>query len=52
MLSHVIEVYFNMNKDLYRLDTVMEGLMKTIIHPDSWQPDNYAANLMWLRPGD
>ena len=31
MLSHVMEVYFNMNEDLYMLDTVMEGLMKTII---------------------
>ncbi len=53
MLSHVIEVYFNMNKDLYMLDTVMEGLMKTIIKyaPVAMaQPDNYEAraNLMWV----
>lgn len=53
MLSHVIEVYFNMNKDLYILDTVMEGLMKTIIKyaPVAMaQPDNYEAraNLMWV----
>ena len=31
MLSHIFEVYFNMEKDLYMLDTVMEGLIKTII---------------------
>lgn len=52
MLSHIIEVYFNMNKDLYMLDTVMEGLMKTIIKytPIAMkEPDNYEAraNLMW-----
>lgn len=52
MLSHIIEVYFNMNKDLYMLDTVMEGLMKTIIRytPIAMkEPDNYEAraNLMW-----
>lgn len=52
MLSHVMEVYFNMNEDLYMLDTVMEGLMKTIIKyaPVAIEkPDDYAAraNLMW-----
>lgn len=52
MLSHVMEVYFNMNEDLYMLDTVMEGLMKTIIKyaPIAIEkPDDYAAraNLMW-----
>lgn len=52
MLNHIIEVYFNMNKDLYMLDTVMEGLMKTIIRytPIAMkEPDNYEAraNLMW-----
>lgn len=52
MLSHIIEVYFNMNKDLYMLDTVMEGLMKTIIKYTliaMKEPDNYEAraNLMW-----
>lgn len=31
MFSHIIEVYFNMNKDLFMLDKVMEGLMKTIV---------------------
>lgn len=52
MLSHVMEVYFNMNKDLYMLDTIMEGLMKTIIKyaPIALKkPDDYEAraNLMW-----
>ncbi len=52
MLSHIIEVYFNMDQDLYMLDAVMEGLMKTIIRfaPIAMdQPNNYEAraNLMW-----
>lgn len=52
MLSHIIEVYFNMSTDLYMLDTVMEGLMKTIIKyaPIALEkPDDYEAraNLMW-----
>jgi len=52
MLNHIMEVYFNMDQDLYMLDYVMEGLMKTIIKyaPIALaQPDNYEAraNLMW-----
>lgn len=52
ILSHIIEVYFNMNKDLYMLDTVMEGLMKTVIKyaPIALEnPNDYEAraNLMW-----
>jgi alcohol dehydrogenase YqhD (iron-dependent ADH family) len=52
MISHIIEVYFNMNQDLYMLDYVMEGLMKTIIKfaPIAMEkPDDYEAraNLMW-----
>ena len=52
MMSHIIEVYFNMNQDLYMLDCFMEGLMKTIIRyaPVAMrEPDNYEAraNLMW-----
>ncbi len=52
ILSHVIEVYFNLNSDLYMLDTVMEGLMKTVIKYGPIaiaEPDNYdaRANLMW-----
>lgn len=52
ILSHIFEVYFNMNADLYMLDTVMEGLMKTVIKyaPVALkEPNNYEAraNLMW-----
>lgn len=52
ILSHIFEVYFNMNNDLYMLDTVMEGLMKTVIKyaPIALnEPNNYEAraNLMW-----
>lgn len=52
ILSHLFEVYFNMKGGLYMLDTVMEGLMKTVIKytPIAMQdPDNYEAraNLMW-----
>lgn len=52
IMSHIMEVYFNMDKDLYMLDTVMEGLMKTVIKyaPIALrEPDNYEAraNLMW-----
>lgn len=52
MMSHLIEVYFNMDQDLMMLDYVMEGLFKTIIRyaPIAMvEPDNYVAraNLMW-----
>lgn len=52
IFSHVIEVYFNMNPDLYMLDTVMEGLLKTVIKyaPKALaNPTDYEAraNLMW-----
>ena len=52
ILNHILEVYFNMDNDLYMLDTVMEGLMKTVIKyaPIAYHsPDNYEAraNLMW-----
>jgi alcohol dehydrogenase YqhD (iron-dependent ADH family) len=52
ILSHIMEVYFNMSPDLYMLDLVMESLMKTVIKytPIAMeQPDNYEAraNLMW-----
>lgn len=52
MMSHILEVYFNMKPDLYMLDCFMEGMMKTIIKyaPIAMQePDNYEAraNLMW-----
>ncbi|MCD8207930.1 MAG: iron-containing alcohol dehydrogenase [Bacteroidales bacterium] len=52
ILSHIFEVYFNMEKDLYMLDCFMEGLMKTLIcyGPIALErPDDYEAraNLMW-----
>ncbi len=52
ILNHILEVYFNMGDDLYMLDTVMEGLMKTVIKyaPIAYnEPNNYEAraNLMW-----
>ena len=52
MMSHIMEVYFNMEPDLYMLDCFMEGMMKTIIRyaPVAMrEPDNYEAraNLMW-----
>lgn len=52
IMSHILEVYFNMDKDLYMLDCFMEGMMKTIIKytPIAMEkPDDYEAraNLMW-----
>lgn len=52
MMSHIFEVYFNMEKDLFMLDRFMEGLLKTIIRfaPIAMRdPENYEAraNLMW-----
>jgi hypothetical protein len=52
IISHVFEVYFNMDNDLYMLDCMMEGLLKTVIKyaPIAIEePDNYEAraNLMW-----
>ena len=51
MFSHIIEVYLNMEPDLYMLDCFMEGMMKTILKyaPVAMkEPDNYEAraNLM------
>ena len=52
ILSHIFEVYFNMDQDMYMLDCFMEGLMKTVIKyaPVAIrEPENYEAraNLMW-----
>ncbi|WP_238902472.1 iron-containing alcohol dehydrogenase [Clostridium sp. YIM B02506] len=52
IMSHIMEVYFNMEQDLYMLDCFMEQMMKTIIKytPIAMkEPDNYEAraNLMW-----
>ena len=52
MISHILEVYFNMEQDLYMLDCFMEGMLKTIIKytPIAMEnPEDYEAraNLMW-----
>lgn len=52
IVSHILEEYFYPGEALYMLDTVMEGLLKTVIKfaPIALaQPDNYEAraNLMW-----
>lgn len=52
MMSHIIEVYFNTQEDLFMLDCFMEGMLKTIIKyaPIALrEPENYEAraNLMW-----
>ena len=52
MMSHILEVYFNTQEDLYMLDTFMEGMLKTInkYAPIALaEPENYEAraNLMW-----
>ena len=52
ILSHILEVYFAPEQDLYMLDCVMEGLLKTVIKytPIALEkPDDYEAraNLMW-----
>lgn len=52
MMSHIIEVYFNTQQDLYMLDCFMEGMLKTIVKyaPIALrEPENYEAraNLMW-----
>lgn len=52
ILSHIMEVYFNRNQELYMLDTQMEGMMRTVLKyaPIALkEPDNYdaRANLMW-----
>lgn len=52
IMSHIIEVYFNMSQDLQMLDSVAEGFMKTVIKYTPIaikEPENYEAraNLMW-----
>ena len=52
MFSHILEAYFTTEKDLYMLDTFMEGMMRTIVKytPVALEkPDDYEAraNLMW-----
>ena len=52
MMSHIIEVYFNTQEDLFMFDCFMEGMLKTIVKyaPVALrEPENYEAraNLMW-----
>ena len=52
IMSHIIEVYFNTQDDLFMLDCFMEGLLKTVVKfaPVALtEPENYEAraNLMW-----
>ncbi len=52
IMSHILEVYFAPNDDMFMLDCFMEGLMKTVIRytPIALKkPDDYEAraNLMW-----
>ena len=52
IMSHIIEVYFNTQEDLFMLDCFMEGMLKTIVKyaPIAIaEPENYEAraNIMW-----
>ncbi|MBO5855689.1 MAG: iron-containing alcohol dehydrogenase [Alistipes sp.] len=52
IMSHIMEVYFNTQEDLFMLDCFMEGMLKTIVKyaPIAIaEPENYEAraNLMW-----
>ena len=52
IMSHIIEVYFNTQEDLFMLDCFMEGMLKTVVMyaPIAVaEPENYEAraNLMW-----
>ncbi len=52
IVSHILEVYFTTEQDLYMLDSVMEGLLKTVMRfaPAAMaNPTDYEAraNLMW-----
>lgn len=44
IISHILEVYFSMDHDLYMLDRVMEGMIRTVI---KYAPIALQANLMW-----
>lgn len=52
ILSHIMETYFTVTPDLYMLDAVMEGLMRTVVNfaPKALKnPDDMQARseLMW-----
>lgn len=52
IISHIFEVYFSSDDNMFMLDSFMEGLVKTVVKyaPIAMEePDNYEAraNLMW-----
>lgn len=52
ILSHLFEIYFNQNEEMFMLDSISESLMKTVIKyaPIALkEPEDYEAraNLMW-----
>ena len=52
IMSHILEVYFNTQEDLFMLDCFMEGMLKTVVKyaPIALaEPENYEAraNIMW-----
>lgn len=52
MFSHILETYFSRDAGLFMLDTMMEGMLKTIVRYSAAaveKPDDYEAraNLMW-----
>lgn len=52
IMSHIMEVYFTTQKDLFMLDCFMEGMLKTVVKyaPIAVaEPENYEAraNIMW-----
>ena len=56
IMSHILEVYFNTQKDLFMLDCFMEGMLKTVVKyaPIAVnEPENYEAraNLMGTSSG-
>ncbi len=55
IIAHVFEVYFSPGDDMYMLDTVAQGLVRTVLKygPVAYNdPTNYEAraNLMWAAP--
>lgn len=53
IMSHIMEIYFNMNRDFDMVDSLMEGMMKSVIKyaPIAIKnPEDYEAraNLMWV----
>jgi alcohol dehydrogenase YqhD (iron-dependent ADH family) len=52
IMSHIMEEYFTTQQDLYMLDCMMEGMLKTVVKFAPLaikEPENYEAraNLMW-----